>query len=335
MERRDFLRFSAVGGASVASVGTVGCATLGGGPAPPAVLLSNAEMASFLGRLDRSMAAISSGNVFARMFPEATAAAASDPNYEKHQAILRKTLRSLLLVGSFRDLPEEGRAHPGMQDRMWRSMAEMDEAMQGMAWAVDALTPTEQADIGAALREDPGLGMRIVEALDTEGAAQGVSLARRTHMRALAVHACSRLKQSTPMLIDEYVGKVQKVAARSGAFAEVERRVAAQMGETAFWEMRERNIAAVARWNVADSGSGVWTDPPPGQSAPQNPPVRGVEAITAGAILLGVGVIVVAAGGIVVGTGGGIGGAVAMTVGGILGLAGLITLIVGLALRYG
>jgi hypothetical protein len=261
------------------------------------------------------------------MFPEATAAAAGDPTYQQHQAIVRKTLRSLLLVGSFRDLPEEGRAHPGMQDRMWRSMTEMDEAMLGMANALDALTPTERADVGLALRADPDLGMRIVEALDREGAAQGVSTARRAHMRSIAVLACSRLKQSAPMFMDEYVGKVRRVAARSGTIEEVERRLAVQMGETAFWQMRERNLAAVARWNVADSSGQVWSGSEPRHE-------RGGGAITAGAILLGVAAVLGISGGILVAQGN-IVGAFLLTPGAILGLAGLITLIVGLALRYG
>jgi hypothetical protein len=337
MERRDFLTAGAIAGAGAMSLGSAGCAALGQDLAPPAAPLSGHDMDGFLARLDGAMGSISVGNPFSGLLPRAAIAPADEAAYEKGQDVLRKTMRSLLLTGSFRDLPEEGRAHPGMQERMWRSMGEMDEAMLGVTDALAGLTPTERADIGRALREDPGLGMRLVEALDREGAEKGVPLSRRLHMRAIAVEVSARLKQSAPMLIDEYVGKVRRVAARHGSNEEIERRLAAQMGDTAFWAMRERTMAATARWNVADVRGVVVYGPPYGMPVygpPRKPANAGMTAITVGAVLLGIGVITASAGGIVL-AGGALGGAFAITAGAVLGLAGLITLIVGLCQRYG
>jgi hypothetical protein len=276
------------------------------------------------------------------LVPGPPAAPGGDADYVKGQEVLRKTLRSLLLVGSFHDLPDEGRAHPGMQERMWRSMGEMDEAMLGLASALEGLTPTERADIGRALRDDPGLGMRIVEALDREASAQGVPMSRRLHLRAIAVEVTGRLRQSAPLLIDEYTGKVRKVAARHGSNEELERRLATQMGEAAFSAMRERTVAASARWNVAQAGGYVYVGPtvgvapvysgPPPLTARQE---KGNTVITVGAVLLGLGVVSATAGGVVVATGGPLGAAIAITVGAIVGLGGLITLITGLIMRYG
>ncbi len=341
MERREFLRAGAVAGAGAVSLGGAGCAGLGEGLAPPLAPMSGAEMDGFLARLDRSMTSISTGDPFSDLLPGSAVPAADAADYAKGQEVLRKTLRSLMLVGSFHDLPDEGRAHPGMQDRMWRSMGEMDDAMLGVTGALAGLTPTERADIGRALRDDPGLGMRIVEALDREAGALGVPMSRRLHLRAIAVEVSGRLRQSAPLLIDEYAGKVRKVAARHGSSEEIERRLATQMGDQAFWAMRDRTVAAAARWDVAQAGGYVYVGPvvggAPSPYVSQAPGARkrAETVITVGAVLLGLGVVAGAAGGIVLASGGPLGAAVAVTVGAVVGLAGLITLIVGLVQRYG
>ncbi|MDC3954631.1 hypothetical protein [Polyangium jinanense] len=328
MERRDFLKVGVIGGAGTAAVGTLGCAGTTGAAASPIAVMSPAEMDRFLARLDGGLDALKTGEGhLTSMYPKLDV---TDPKYPKQEKLVRKTLRSLLLVGSFNDLPEEARVHPGMQARMWNGMGEMDEAMLGMTSELEALTPTERADIGLRMRKDPGLGMRIVEAIDEDAAKAGISMERRLHLRSIAAEACARMKQSTPLLIDEYVTKVNKVAARPATAAEFERRLVAQMGEDAFFQLRERTEMHARRWNVASTDP---TNDANGPYAPKSDPhQRSSTVLSVGGILLGVGALALLIGGICVSASLG-GGVFAMTAGAILGIAGLITLIVGSIMR--
>ncbi|WP_044965114.1 hypothetical protein [Sorangium cellulosum] len=336
MERREFLRVGTMAGAGAVAVGSSGCAGLGV-LAPPVIAFSPADMQKYLDRLDHSMSAVSTTDAVAGMLPAdvKNPFAASDPEFRKGDLLFRKTVRSLLLAGSFHDLSEEDRMHPGMQERMWRSLGEMDDSMLGMNDMMANLTPTERADMARALRDDPDLGMRVVETLDAEGVKAGVPLSRRLQMRAIAVEACARLKQSPSLFIDEYNTKVRKIAARQGSIEEAERRMAARMGEEAFFAYRDQMIESRRRWDVALAATGTATDAPPtyGPPAYASPPreaglKRGTVVIIVGASLLGVGAITAGIGAAVGGA-----GVYAITAGAIIGLGGLITLIVGIVQR--
>ncbi len=331
LHRREFIKTSTLVG-----VGTAATACAGrneGLLVVPASALSTADMEAYISRLDGSMNAIATGpSPIPKLFPHKKWNA-TDPVIKSGEELLRKNLRSLLLVGSFQDLPEEGRAYPGMQARMWSSMTEMDEAMRGTHNSLSAMTPTERADIGRALKADPELGMRIVEAFDIEAAAQGLPMERRMHMRTLALQVTNRLKQSSPMFIDEYTTKTQKILTRSVDTEDVQRQILAALGEEEFFSLRERTFKYSERWRLAQAtppaGAGTVAAPPYGQSkaAAKDPPGSG--AITAGAVLLGLGVVVLLISAAV----GDIAGAFGVTAGALLALAGLITLIVGAAIR--
>jgi hypothetical protein len=339
MERREFLRKGAVAGAGVVAAGSGGCAGLGG-LEPPVALFSTADMKRFIDRLDGAMDAVSTTHAVDRLLPPGVKnpLAADDPDWMKGDRLFRKALRSLLLAGSFGDLAEEDRMHPGMQARMFRSLGEMDEAMLGMNDHLAGLTPTERADLAQRLRADPDLGMRIVEALDAEAARVGVPFARRLQLRTIAIDACARLKQSPGLFIEEYTTKVEKIGARSGSVAETERRLAARMGEDAFWAYKERLTTAARRWDVALASTSNSDAPPvgPGLYEPEHMK-RGTISIIVGGSLLGLGAIVIGTGLAIAYAGGGgvgIGGLIAVTVGASFALGGLITLIVGLVQRY-
>lgn len=333
LHRREFLKTSTLVG-----VGTAATACAGrdeGLLVVPASALSTADMDAYIARLDGSMNAIATGpSPIPKLFPDKKWNS-TDPVIKSGEELLRKNLRSLLLVGSFQDLPEEGRAYPGMQARMWSSMTEMDEAMRGTHNSLSSMTPTERADIGRALRADPELGMRIVEAFDIEAAAQGLPMERRMHMRTLAVQVTNRLKQSSPMFIDEYTTKTQKILTRSSDTEDVQRQILAALGEEEFFALRDRTFKYSERWRLAQAnppaGAATVAPPPYGygqtKAAPKDPPGSG--AITAGAILLGLGVVVL----LISVSVGDIAGAFGVTAGALLGLAGLITLIVGAAIR--
>ena len=259
--------------------------------------------------------------------------------------LTKKTLRSLLLVGTLQELPPEHLGHQGVQQRLRDSMGEFDDAMFGMTAMLEGLSPTERAEVSKALQDDPDLGMRVMGAVDTEAANFGVSLKQRSRLRALSSHTCARLRRSPELTLTEYTGKMHKVAARYGARSEAERNVAASAGTAMLWQ----TVAGQG----AVGGNPEPTPPPPpppieplpeaaetgrdtpGTPPPQPPARKGAHpstaVLTAGGIALGLGATLVGIG-FAVGSSNGVVLALGLTFGALLGIAGIVTLIVGLVL---
>jgi hypothetical protein len=244
MERRDFLRLGLVAGGTLA---TGGCATAGGVRVPGASALAGLEMEGYLKRLDASLAYLQTSSKIDSILPS-EALLPRDSRFRQAELLIRKTMRSMLLVGSFSDLPEEGRAHPGMQARLWSSMTEMDEAMVGMQRVTASLSATERADLTRTLRQDPTLGARALEALDQEAIRAGIGDARRAHLQSIGKHVCFRMKQSTTSFIDEYGEKVARAASREMSNEASQRLLIARIGERSFWELQERQVALAEAW---------------------------------------------------------------------------------------
>jgi hypothetical protein len=332
MDRRDVLKLGAVASLS----GTTGCAALLGNPGQ----VSSNEMDGFLSELDGALTGISNGRFFDQ-FLEAKPSAEQAERIRKGEDLAKKTMRSLLLIGTMQELPPEQLAHEGVQKRLRESMGEFDDAMFGMSSILEGMSTTERADIAQALRDDPALGMRVMGAVDQEAANFGVSLKQRTRLRTLSTHVCGRLRQSPELTMTEYTGKMQKLGARYGALSEAQRTAAASLGASMIWQSEGQ----------ATGGSPELSAPPPppvdeqriDQSPPpqQQPQQQGVPytpkkadkshshpstgLLTAGGIALGLGLTVFGLG--FVGQGGWL--FLGVTFGVLLGLAGLICLIIG------
>ncbi len=335
MDRRDVLKLGAV-----ASLSGSGCATLLSNPAS----VGAGEMDGFLSSLDTALSSIGNGNFFDKFLPatQDTEVAARAKHGEE---LTKKTLRSLLLVGTLQELPRDQLAHEGVQQRLRDSMGEFDDAMFGMTAMLEGLSPTERAEVSKALRDDPQLGMRVMGAVDEEAASFGVSLKQRTRLRSLSSHTCARLRQSPELTLTEYTGKMHKVAARHGARSQAERNAAAVIGNALIWQGQPTEGAAVG-------GSGELSPPPPppplvpeqesrgtdvAPFKPNEPPAKkGTKAstvvLTAGGIALGLGVSLVGIGFATSTATQGVGLALGLTFGALLGIAGIITLIIGLVL---
>jgi hypothetical protein len=339
MDRRTVLKLGTVAGATA----TTGCASVLGTLAPPGLEGAAAEVREFLGRVERTMGTISEAGPQG-LLPEGVLL--DTPDSRAADGLFRKSVRSLFLVGSFSDLSQDARAHPAVQERLWAAMPEMDDSVAGMTRLLEGLTPTQRADFNRSLREDPGLPMRVAEGLDTEAQRYGVPLERRLHLRTLAAHTTARLKQSSGMLFDEYTAKARKLAARSGEVAEVERRLAASLGQAAFAELRARTLASAARWQGvegSDGAGGSLPEPPLVPAAVELPSHQRPAAaelvrrrdrtIRDGAIILGVSGLVAGVSALLVLYGvSGLAtavGVVGFTVGAILLITGLIVILVG------
>ena len=330
MDRRDVLKLGAV-----ASVSGSSCASLLSNPGA----VGASDLGGFLSSLDGALASIGGGQFFDGFLP-ATRSPELSTRAQHGEVLAKKTLRSLLLVGTLSELPPEHLAHEGVQQRLRDSMGEFDDAMFGMTSMLEQLSPTERADLSQALEEDPQLGMRVMSGVDEQAAAFGVSLKQRTKLRALSTHACARLRQSPELLITEYTGKMHKIAARHGARSAAERTLAASIGTTLLWQSQ-------AAEGEATGGSLTPPPPPPqvdpqetrGASAspePQNaarPERRGPRAshvlLTTGGIALGLTALSVGLG---FASGSSGAGLFVFTVGALLGITGLIVLIIGLIL---
>jgi hypothetical protein len=257
IKRREFLKAGAAtatiaGAAGVAGLAGSSCAGLfhDGSVGPPQPPLP--DMNSYLERVDEGLAFISSES-WSDGSPDGNRA---DP-LDRNNGLGRKVLRSLYLAGMFGDLPDEGQAHPGMQERVARALPEMDEALDGTIDYLSSVSDDQVEQLQQFLREHDDPGMAIAEHLDRRTADTGVSTKRRLQTRAMITQVVARLKNQPPrQLFDEYIGKVNKQAALAGTVAESERYLTAQIGERAFWERQQRLALASARWQEEGTTAG-------------------------------------------------------------------------------
>ncbi len=340
MDRRELLKLGAL-----ASVSGSSCAALLSNPGQ----VTAGDMDGFLAALDGALENLSSANLFEKLLQGKPQSPELSERAKKGEALTKKTMRSLLLVGTLQELPPEHMQHEGVQQRLRDSMGEFDDAMFGMTDVLEGMSSTERADVSAALRENPDLGMTIMGAVDEEAAAFGVSLKQRTRLRTISSHVCGRLRQSPELTMTEYTGKMRKLGARHGALSQAQREAAAAIGTSMIWQSEGVAGGAVGG-SAPEAGSQLTPPPPPpmvepmaegqGQAQPQPPaqnpsgyqyqpkkkstPSTGL--LTAGGIALGVGATVFGLGFL-----GGSGWLLlGITFGVLLGLAGLICLIIGL-----
>lgn len=327
MDRREVLKLGVVG----AGLGGSGCATLLANPGA----VGASQRAAFLGELDASLARLGSMSLFDALLP-ATRSPELDERARRGEELAKKTLRSLLLVGTLQELPPEQLAHEDVQARLRGHMGEFDDAMFGATTLLEGLSPTEREGVGRALRDDPGLGMKVMGAIDAEAASFGISLKQRAKLRSVSSHACSRLRQSPELTFTEYAAKMRKLEAREGARAEAERRLAASVASTLLWDTADGEGGTVGGAEpltpppMPPPDEDVLAPVPTPPRAPQRRPRRKASpiVITAGAVALGVGATVFGIGFAMQGWALAIG----ITFGAGLGIIGLITLIVGLIL---
>ena len=138
MDRRDLLKLGAV----ASLPGMAGCATLLSNPSA----VGAGDMAGFLSSLDTALDSIGKGQFFDKFLPASRSAEVAAR--AKHgEALTKKTLRSLLLVGTLQELPPEHLGHEGVQQRLRDSMGEFDDAMFGMTAMLEGLSPSDRANV--------------------------------------------------------------------------------------------------------------------------------------------------------------------------------------------
>jgi len=214
-------------------------------------------------------------------------------------------------------------------------------------------SPAQRDAIQAQLRRQPDLGLRLAESLNRPAQKLGVSIKRRAQLRTMSTHLSWRMRVQSPSLVmDDVLGKVQRVAARNGQDEELKRHLATHIGEETFWRNQTRLAMAGGAGEAAADDDGLFDDGPAGAKGaggPDEPGVapavrsepfearpqvkrRGGALISTGLWMMGTG-----AGSVAIGAGilaaESIVGAFVMTAGGVAIVAGLIVLVVGLIVR--
>jgi len=206
MNRRDLLKQSIGLGAAVAT----GCAaphTLGaGGPGP--------DMDQYLAQLDADLACLDRADIQpalrARLGP-----IGEDPRFRKafqsHSPLAIKAAKALYLTASFRDLPEQSRLHPGMQQRMLQAAPMMAEAVLGMREHLANLTGEQKKNLQAKLRSEPALGEGLCRSFDDQITMARIQPERRIRQQLVLNSYAWRMEhQSVAAVVDPQLNKVDR-----------------------------------------------------------------------------------------------------------------------------
>ena len=369
LQRRDLLKLAAgaAAGAAVAGIES-GCATTSPArpAAPPAVAdvaarLDPAAADAMLAHIDRRLAWIHEASLPDDVLPlsRVPRGAAFDERMSADGALIKKSIRSLYLTGRFLDMPDEMKVHPGVQSRVQAMQSEMDDAVLGMTSRLERMTADDHKKLQAYLQKDEKFGERLASVIERPAKEDGLSFQRTFGVRSSILELTRRMGAQSPSLVtDPLVSKVRRVEASPRSDAEEARRMAAKIGENAFWAHQERLAVLHQAWamrlgtaralasndvavtggapDTAPSASDSALPPPPAPSAsasaaaplppeafrtgppPQPRPAAGVTTMKAGGIIMGFGAASVVVGLILAGINGG------FSAGTALGMASLI-----------
>jgi len=349
MQRRELL-----GGGAAAGVSAIGSALFGGPlggcvstprgampglPAPP-------DMGAFCFDLESKLGGIAESRFVdgfvARLGVGRPVSAARQERVQARESVFRRSLRSLYLSQTFRDLPPESQAHPELQALMQRHLPELDQSVLEMTELLEGLSPEQRRATREELQRRPDLALQIAEVVDEHATSAGVSSNRRGQFRSMLTHASFRLRHGSPdALIDEYTGKVRRALAPDGASRALALSAAAQATSELFFAQ----AGGVAQTGGGATPSSPPTTPPttpPPQRAGRGKPVRppgpapssapsaapAKSTLTTGAWMLGIGAITFGASTGIVAAGGSA-FVLGMTIGALLFAIGLIVVIVG------
>ncbi len=349
MKRRAVLKLGAAG-AAAAGAASSGCAVLDalgrtdltaqGASGPP---LGEDAIRAWCKRLDTGMRVIETGRGLTHLLPGVDPEVPADRKEARRvDALSRKALRGLTFASMYTQLPEQNREHPLVHARAARYAPELDDAVMSMTAEMAAQTPEDHTALREELRKDPDLPLKLASVFDAPARELGVPPPSRAQMKHILGTVGWRLqKQSPDTVFAEYVGKVEKIAARCGQKEELQRRVATAAlerqlfaGAAAPSPRTPPHVALRDPEVPKDDTPAPRKSPPPLQAERRRQKLAlAHRELTAGGIILGVGLATFGAGAAAVWGAGLFAGAVAMTVGGIVLLIGLITVIVGAVRR--
>jgi hypothetical protein len=311
VERRQVLKGALAGATGLAALAS-GCgrATLPQTPKSPLPRDLDPEVAdALLGSLDRRLAWIDQQTLPSDVLP--LEMLSRKPGFEReieHKTILtRKALRSLYLTGRFIDLPDELKAHPGVQARVASLEPDMDDAVLGMTDVLERMSPDDHKQLQRRLRSDRRFGERLARYVERPAVGDRIPFRRRFGMRAGILQLTERMQAQSPVLVtDPLVRKVRRIQARPRTDAAQMRLLAARMGEEAFWAHQEKMALLHDAWleRLGESAALSASYGPPPFAGVGPPPARvrtephspGKSTVNTGGIIMGFGAGSVVAG---------------------------------------
>lgn len=291
--------------------------------------ISQIEMGNFTREMDTSMDLIShSGGYYLKnLVPQAPT--------EDELNFFRASLRSLLFIGNFGDLPIKGQVHPWMQKRLIYSAPEVNYTVSTSFDILRNMSDETREEVRDALIEDPELGDRILESMDLDARSIGVHSARRRQMRVMGKRIIRRLRHSPEMFIDEYVRKAEKLIAANNSDEALEHLFKSQMGENEYSARRNEAEEAALHWReLGIPDSPIAYNPVVTMQEISKPPEEKMDLKKRkGLRLLGIGFILTAAGWLIIALSGGseivmLGVVPGVTIGPVLILSAIIILII-------
>ncbi len=319
MERRNFLL--ATGGALAgASLLSPGCAN-----AP--VRLAQHEADTLMRRLDRGLAAVRSG-------PSTHFSGRSRRNSDR---LARLGLEALVVADVGRSVPQGAEIPPELAQRLTQESQVLARCVGAYSPMLAGLTPSARRNVERSLRQRPDAAMRVAEWIDEHAAEHAISHESRLRLRRLATDVAAKMRhQSMGAVIDETVGKVERVMAHQGKPIAFAREASANAMLASIWQALEEEVPPAPGSALSD---------PAQQQAPQHQavevPPEEVPQGGPGDTEIAVGGVMMGAGPVVFGLITLIGWAISQdavipmligaTPGGTLVIVGLIILIVGVA----
>lgn len=333
MKRRQFII-----GAGAVAASTSGCANIEGLISPNWPDVSPNDMSSFLTDFDLAM------NNIAIAQSQSGLQHAFKPSMSQGADIrlFRQGMRSLLMLGSFRELSMDGQMHPGVQQRMQYSSPELISAVKGLTGKLASLSSNERSNLKRTLKEKPELTERVLESMDYEAAAVGIPIRRRIQMRKMGHFIMRQLKNAPDLFIDEYTTKSNKLLAQNLTDEATTKLMIAHMGKEGYKKKMQEAEAAMLRWNkmgvdTSSIGYELLLDPDEMALAQNDEDKASTNLYRKGLKSLGLGFKITLIGAAIMGLGAlvesdvilGIGVVPGVTVGPIIIVVGLITLLIG------
>ncbi len=267
MERRDLLQMGGLFGLGMTLGGGTGCL-----PRMVPRHASDAEASQVLATLDENLERVSRYD----MLDDFTRRTNTDARYTEHdRALSRMSMRSLYTAATFRSMSDEERMHPMVQERVIKQLPEMDEAIFGMTDRMSTLDEDHREFVRAALQRESTGAEAMSQVFDQGMGVLDMPLRRRFQMRSIFQQVGFRMQNQPAVVIDEYVTKVQKTTELVGSKVELQRRIAAQIGQDAYWKHQHRLALMLAddpNGGPPGGGGGGMPAGPAPQAAPLMPP---------------------------------------------------------------
>lgn len=240
MNRRELMKTGvAATVAATGMMGTVSCGSLVGRKTLHERVAS-LDMNSYLKELDQCLAHIDGFTFDPHMqhgfFDEQGKAAA----------------RSLTLSSMFRDLPLEGQLHPGMQQRMFTQMQEMNNAVFGGGKLISDTGLATDPEVVAAIKGPDNPGLKFLERFDRHAAETKLSYHKRMRLRTIGIDAVDLMRRKSPeVAFHEAYGKVKQMHRTAELCGSVqsanERATLMRVGRHAYVN-RQREIAEIVQY---------------------------------------------------------------------------------------